>query len=73
MEPYIGGYNSKDSTMLAVDFHDFEEVQGLINPRWTAFREMVEDMQKMLLTGGVKTNIFREGPSTIVCVLNSLQ
>lgn len=30
--------------MLVVDFHDFKKVQQGINPRWKAFREMVEDM-----------------------------
>ena len=31
---------------------------------------MIEEMQKMLLTGGVKTNIFKDGENKIVCILN---
>ena len=46
--------------MLQVTFHNFDKIQEEINPRWRALREMVEDMQKMLLTGGVKTNIFQD-------------
>jgi aspartate/glutamate racemase len=70
VEPYLGGFNSQKSTILIVEFHDFTQVQKEINPRWRAFREMVEDMQKMLLTGGVKTNIFKNTDTQIVCVLN---
>lgn len=33
---------------------------------------MVEDMQKMLLTGGVKTNMFKDTETKIVCILNDL-
>lgn len=62
--------------MLSVTFHPFEKVKAEINGRWRAEREMVEDMQKMLLTGGVKTNIFRDKKSanqrnTFVYVLNN--
>lgn len=62
--------------MLSVTFHPFEKVKAEINGRWRAEREMVEDMQKMLLTGGVKTNIFRDKWSanqrnTFVYVLNN--
>ena len=46
--------------MLQVTFHPFEKIRDEINPRWRAVREMIEDTQKMLLTGGVKTNIFRD-------------
>lgn len=62
--------------MLQVTFHPFETIQEEINPRWRALREMVEDMQKMLLTGGVKTNIFQDAKKkdqtndTFVFVLN---
>ena len=31
---------------------------------------MVNDMQDMLLTGGVRTNIFRQGQEEIVVVMN---
>ena len=55
--------------MLQVTFHEFEEIRR-INPRWRALREMVEDMQKMLLTGGVKTNIFRDKSGAFIYVLN---
>ena len=70
VEPYLGGYNSQKSAILVVEFFHFTQVQEEINPRWRAFREMVEDMQKMLLTGGVKTNIFKNTETQIVCVLN---
>ena len=73
LEPYLGGYNSQDSAMLVVTFHSFEEIRKTINPRWRAIREMVEDIQKMLLTGGVKTNIFRERVNgDFVFVMNDL-
>ena len=70
VEPYLGGYNSQKSTFLVVEFFDFNHVKQEINPRWRAFREMVEDMQTMLLTGGVKANIFKQTETQIACVLN---
>jgi len=75
-EPYLGGFNSQQAAMLQVEFFPFAQIRSDINPRWRAEREMVEDMQKMLLTGGVKTNIFRkkdvagQSKSTFVFVLN---
>ena len=60
VEPYLGGYNSNQAAMLQVEYQPFKLVREKINPRWREEREMVEDMQKMLLTGGVKTNIFRQ-------------
>ena len=76
VEPYLGGYNSQQATVLVLNFHPFAKIKAEINPRWTAVREMVEDMQKMLLTGGVKTNIFRDQYTgkdqqlTFICILN---
>lgn len=50
-QPHTGGPQSKQASMLVVDF--FEVSDG------RSFREMVEDIQTMLLTGGIHTNIFR--------------
>ena len=62
IEPYVGGYNSQHAKMLMATFKPMEEIVKL-NPRWTksekGFREMVEDMQTLMLTGGVKSNMFR--------------
>ena len=60
-EPYLGGYNSEDAKILIVTFKQMTEISESINPRWPKnnFKQMVQDMQDMLLTGGVRTNIFR--------------
>ena len=72
VDPFLGGYNSQRAKMLQVTFHSHEAIQKDINPRWRAQREMVEDMQKMLLTGGVQTNLFKTGASTFVFVVNDV-
>ena len=71
-EPYLGGYNSDEATILIVKFRPMQEISSVENPRWKKqnFREMVNDMQDMLLTGGVRTNIFRQGQDEIVVVMN---
>ena len=71
VESYVGGATAEDAFLLEVRFHAFSHVRKHVNPRWRDFREMVEDMQKMLLTGGVKTNVFKlREPDSIMCVLN---
>ena len=61
LDPYLGGYNSDEATMLVIRFKPMTEISKSINPRWTIhnFKEMVKDMQELLLTGGVRTNIFK--------------
>ena len=63
MEPYIGGFNSDQAQILIVKFHPFADIKERINPRWPTERDMVKDMQTMLLTGGVKTNVFKSKAS----------
>ena len=60
-DPYLGGYNAEDAKMLVVRFKPMTVISESINPRWTKnnFKQMIQDMQDMLLTGGVRTNIFR--------------
>lgn len=72
LDPYLGGYNSDEATILIVRFKPMTEISKSINPRWTKhnFKEMVKDMQELLLTGGVRTNIFKQGKDEIVAVLN---
>mmetsp|Transcript_39134 Transcript_39134/g.51185 ORF Transcript_39134/g.51185 Transcript_39134/m.51185 type:complete len:127 (-) Transcript_39134:381-761(-) len=74
MEAYLGGYNSEQAAMLQVTYKSLEQLRKKGNRRWKAEKHMVEDMQKMLLTGGVKTNIFRsrsnDASPTFVFVLN---
>ena len=72
LDPYLGGYNSDEATMLIIRFKPMTEISKSINPRWTKnnFKEMVKDMQELLLTGGVRTNIFKQGKDEIVAVMN---
>ena len=72
VDPYLGGYNSDQATILVVSFKPMVEISESISPRWSKhnFKEMVKDMQEMLLTGGVRTNIFRQGTDQIVVVFN---
>ena len=75
MDPYLGGYNSDDAKILTVKFKSMEEISAKINPRWSKhnFREMINDMQDMLLTGGVRTNIFKQGTEEIAVVVNDYE
>ncbi len=50
-QPHTGGPQSKKASMLIVDFEQVTEGKK--------FKEMVEDIQTLLVTGGILTNIFR--------------
>lgn len=61
IDPLLGGPNSEQATMLSVWFRPMADIAQ--SSRWQdsekGFREMVESMQSLLLTGGVMTNMFR--------------
>ena len=44
MEPYIGGYNSDQATILTVTFHSLTDIRARINQRWHNERDMVLDI-----------------------------
>ena len=50
-QPHSGGPDAANASMIIIDFHKVEPGK--------VFKEMVEDLQIELRTGGVMTNAFR--------------
>ena len=61
VDPYLGGANSEQASLLTVKFKPMAEIaaDGVWRDNEKGFREMVDRMQTRLMTGGIPTNMFR--------------
>lgn len=54
IDPYLGGFNSGNAYFVQVYFSN---KASLYKDR--TFKEMMRDIQDMLVTGGINTNLFK--------------
>ena len=66
LDPYLGGYNSANAYFVSVTFSSDPSHYEV-----RTFKETVRDMQDLLVTGGINTNLFHQNWQ-VTAVVNSM-